>query len=88
MTLYLIGGAVFFIVILYLYAKNEGVKNAALNYLKSGVKTANKVEDNDRIADEKIREKVEQFSGDNAVNFWMRGDDSKKSEDVSNSSKT
>ncbi len=88
MTLYLIGGAVFFIVMVYFYAKNQGFKDAALDYLESGVETANKVDENDKAKDKEIDAKLEQFSGDNALNFWMRKDNSKKSENLSNSKET
>ena len=79
MTLYLIGGAVFFIVLVYFYAKNQGFKDAALDYLESGVETANKVDENDKAKDKEIDAKLEQFSGDSAVDFWVRKDNSKKS---------
>ena len=38
MTLYLIGGAVFFIVMVYFYAKNQGFKDAALDYYNKYIK--------------------------------------------------
>ena len=38
--------------------------------------------------DKEIDAKLEQFSGDNALNFWMRKDNSKKSENLSNSKET
>ena len=79
MTLYLIGGAVFFIVLVYFYAKNQGFKDASLDYLESGVETANEVDENDKAKDKEINVKLEQFSGDSAINFWMRKNNSKKS---------
>ena len=88
MTLYLIGGAVFFIVMVYFYAKNQGFKDAALDYLESGVETANKVDENDKAKDKEIDAKLEQFSCDNALDFWVRKDNSKKSENLSNSKET
>lgn len=58
-----------FIVMVYFYAKNQGFKDAALDYLESGVETANKVDENDKAKDKEIDAKLEQFSGDNALDF-------------------
>ena len=88
MTIYLIGGAVFFIVLVYFYAKNQGVKNAALDYLENGIETANKVDENDKEKDKEIAYKVERYSGDNALNFWMRKSKSEEPKDVSDSKET
>jgi len=88
MTIYLIGGAVFLIILIYLYAKKEGFKGAALEYLEEGFKIANKVDENDQAKDKEINAKIEHFSGDNALNFWMRKPNPKESKDLSNTKET
>ena len=44
MTIYFVGGAVFLIIVVYLYAKKQGFKDAAFGYLESSLRTANKVD--------------------------------------------
>jgi len=85
MTIYLIGGAVFFIVLVYFYAKNQGFKDAALDYLEGGIETANRVDENDKEKDREVAYKVERYSGDNALKFCLRKSKSEEPKDVSDS---
>ena len=88
MTIYFVGGAVFLIIVVYLYAKKQGFKDAAFGYLESSLRTANKVDENDKKKDKEIGDKVSRFSGNNAVNFWMRKSDAEKSTDISDPKET
>ena len=78
MTIYLVGAAVFFVVGVYFYAKREGRKDVTLDHLEEGNKLANQVMKEDLKADEKIEAEVNKFSGDHALNFWLRNNGSKK----------
>ena len=84
MTVYLMLGGLVMLIGIYLYAKREGFRSHALDSLERGNEIVNKVNDQDIKTDDETNKKAKLFSGSNAVNFWMRRNGSKKSEDVSN----
>lgn len=83
MTVYLMLGGLVMLIGIYLYAKREGFRSHALDSLERGNEISNKVNDQDIKIDDETNKKVKLFSGSSAINFWMRRNGSKKSEDVS-----
>jgi hypothetical protein len=84
MTVYLLLGGLVMLIGIYLYAKREGFRSHALDSLERGNKVSNKVNNQNLKTDDETNKKVKLFSGNNAVNFWMRRDGSKKSQGISN----
>ena len=53
-------------------------KKSRLQSLETGNKVSNKVMKDDLKTDEKIQAEVNKYSGDHALNFWLRNNGSKK----------
>jgi len=77
-TVYLIGVFILGIAGIYFYAKREGRKDVTLEHLEAGNKLANQVMKDDLKTDEKIKSVVNKFSGDHALNYWMRNRNNRK----------
>ena len=72
MTIYIVGAFILGIVGIYIYAKREGRKDVTLEHLEAGNKLANKVMKEDLKSDEKVQVEINKFSGDHALNYWLR----------------
>ena len=72
MTIYIVGAFILGIVGIYIYAKREGRKDSKLDNLEAGNKLSNKVMKDDLKIDAKVQAEVNKFSGDYALNYWLR----------------
>ena len=72
MTIYIVGAFVLGIVGIYIYAKREGRKDVTLDHLEAGNKLANEVMKDDLKTDAKVQAEINKFSGDHALNYWLR----------------
>ena len=84
MTVYLMLGGLVMLIGIYLYAKREGFRSHALDSLERGNEISNKVNEQDLKKDNETNKKIKFFSGNNAINFWVWRNGSKKPEDISN----
>ena len=78
MTLYLIGGAVLFVAGVFLYAYRQGKRTANLDTLINSNELSNEAKEKIKEIDAKFKKTVSGIDRDRVVNFWLRGNKSKK----------
>jgi|TARA_R110000822_G_scaffold278680_5_gene400555 hypothetical protein len=78
MTLYLIGGAVLFVAGVFIYAYRQGKRIANLDTLINSNELSNEAKEKIKEIDAKFKKTVSGIDRDRVVNFWLRGNKSKK----------
>lgn len=78
MTLYLIGGAVLFVAGVFIYAYRQGKRIANLDTLINSNELSNEAKEKIKEIDAKFKKTVGGIDRDRVVNFWLRGNKSKK----------
>jgi hypothetical protein len=72
-TIYLISGAVLFVVAVFMYAYRQGKRMAYLDVLNNGNKLSNEAREKIKEIDAKYRKKIKKISRSSAMRFWDRG---------------
>jgi hypothetical protein len=78
MTLYLIGGAVLFVAGVFIYAYRQGKRISNLDTLINSNELSNEAKEKIKEIDAKFKKTVSGIDRDRVVNFWLRGNKSKK----------